>query len=367
MALKHALGWLDRAPERSLWFVAETADDTAIAERLASEIGDQHGRLAFYLTGYLSGGDAAAPLTRAPRPLPLKPALKLALSQLRCRAVILPAKPSKFTLALSAAAASMRIPTVISPRQKLDFIIFHSQLPSLLRANPRNARLNPLSERIARRLNPPLVSIGDLRAALGNPKTILCLGSGPSSNDDDALVAADAANAIFRVKHRWLKEGRIHRADAVFSGTPETARHVPGAILLSQDATTAHRVAWSALLRGRRIRYGIVEALAPGFQTLNSSGARMTNGAAMLAQAVALKPERLIIAGIDLYSHPDGAYPDAPDTANAYAPAHDRALERQHTLDMLRRQIAQSGPQSLIVIGPLRDIAIQAGVPLNSD
>lgn len=362
MSLKHALGWLDRAPERSLWFVAETDADMATAHRLANEIGDKHGRLAFYM----SGPDAPPPLVAAPRPIRLKLGLKLALSQLRCRAVVLPAKPSRFSAALASAAASMSIPILALPHNNIDFIIFHSTLPNLLRANPRNSQVNPWAKDIAKRLNPPIASIDLLQTALGRPKTILCLGSGPSSNDDAALTAAESADVIFRVKHRWLKEGHIKRADAVFSGTIETARYVPGAILLSQDATTAHRVAWSALLRGRRIRYGIVEALAPEFHTRDKSGARMTNGAAMLAMAVAMKPDRLIIAGIDLYSHADGAYPDAKDTANAYAPAHDKDVERTHTLAMLERQITAVGLHSLQVIGPLHDIAVSAGIPLNA-
>jgi hypothetical protein len=143
------------------------------------------------------------------------------------------------------------------------------------------------------------------------------LGGGPSSNEDAVVAAIEAAGAIFRVKHHWLKEGRIRQAGLVFSGTVESARQVPNAILLSPDKTTAYRVAWSALLRGRRIRYGIVEALAPGFHAHDKSGARMTIGAAMLALAAALKPERLIIAGIDLYSHPSSAYPGTLETVNA--------------------------------------------------
>ena len=361
MSLKHAFGLLDRAPERSIWFVSDTDADVAAAHRLASYIGEKHGRLALYI----SGPNAAEPLTIQPRPIRLKLALKLALSQLRCRAVVLPSKPSKFSTALASAAASKGLPVLFFPRLNIDFIIFNSQLPHWLRANPRNETVHPWSEGIAKRLNPPIASLDAVRMALSRPKTILCLGNGPSSNEDAAVAAAETADVIFRVKHRWLKEGRIRLADVVFSGTVESTRLVQNAILLSQDTTTAYRVAWSALLRGRLIRYGIVEALAPGFHSRDKSGARMTNGAAMLALAVAMKPERLIIAGIDLYSHPSGAYPGTPETANAYAPAHDRDLERSHTLAMLQKQIAQSGPQSLTIIGPLHDIAIQAGIALN--
>ncbi len=362
MSLKHAFGLLDRAPERSIWFVAETDADVAAAHRLATDIGDKHGRLALYI----SGPEAPTPLTLQPRPIRLRLALKLALSQLRCRAVVLPARPSRFSIALAAAAAAKGLSVLFLPRINIDFIIFLSKLPHLLRENPRSKTVNPWSEAIAKRINPPIASLDALQTALNSPKTVLCLGSGPSSNDGAAVAAAETADVIFRVKHRWLKEGRIRRADVVFSGTVESTRQVPNAILLSPDTTTAYRVAWSALLRGRRIRYGIVEALAPGFHARDKSGARMTNGAAMLALAVAMKPERLIIAGIDLYSHPSGAYPGTPETANAYAPAHDRELERTHTLAMLQRQITQSGPQSLTVIGPLHDIAIQSGIALNA-
>lgn len=120
------------------------------------------------------------------------------------------------------------------------------------------------------------------------------------------------------------------------------------------------------MLRGRRIRYGIFETLAPSFHTLDKSDARMPNGAAMLALAVTIKPERLIIAGTDLYSHPSGAYPSTPETSNAYAPAHDRELKRTHTLAMLEQQVAQSGPQSLTVIGMLHDIAVRSSIALNA-
>jgi hypothetical protein len=360
VSLKHAFGLLDHAPERSIWFVAETDADVAAAHRLATNIGDKHGRLALYI----SGPDAPSPLTLQPRPIRLKLALKLALSQLRCRAVVLPPRPSRFSIALASAAAK-GIPVLFLPRLNIDSILFISQLPHILSKNLSNTTVNPWSQDIAKRLNSPIASLDALRPALNNPKTILCLGSGPSSNEDAAVAAVEAADVIFRVKHRWLKEGRIHHADVVFIGTVESARQVPNAILLSPDTTTAYRVAWSALLRGRRIRYGIVEALTPSFHTRDKSGARMTNGAAMLALAIAMKFERLIIAGIDLYSHPFGAYPGTPETANAYAPAHDREFERTHTLAMLQQQTAQSGPQSLTVIGPLHDIAIQAGIALN--
>ena len=42
----------------------------------------------------------------------------------------------------------------------------------------------------------------------------------------------------------------------------------------------------------------------------------------MIAVAAALKPKRLVIAGVDLFQHPEGSYPGDKKTPNAYTPAH---------------------------------------------
>jgi hypothetical protein len=54
---------------------------------------------------------------------------------------------------------------------------------------------------------------------------------------------------------------------------------------------------------------------------------RPTNGVNMLAVAIALKPEKLVVAGIDLFQHPDGSYPGDVSTPNAYSPGHSRETE----------------------------------------
>jgi hypothetical protein len=43
----------------------------------------------------------------------------------------------------------------------------------------------------------------------------------------------------------------------------------------------------------------------------------------MLVVAAGLQPERLVIAGIDLYLHPFGAYPGDIVSDNNYAQVHD--------------------------------------------
>jgi hypothetical protein len=57
----------------------------------------------------------------------------------------------------------------------------------------------------------------------------------------------------------------------------------------------------------------------------------------MLATAVALRPSRIIIAGIDLFADPAGPYPGDASTPNAYVPVHERSLERDFILASLEK------------------------------
>jgi hypothetical protein len=62
-----------------------------------------------------------------------------------------------------------------------------------------------------------------------------------------------------------------------------------------------------------------------------------TNGALMLALAVACEPEELVVAGMDLFRHPSGAYPGDPGTENAYAVGHTADLDLAVIVAALRR------------------------------
>ena len=44
----------------------------------------------------------------------------------------------------------------------------------------------------------------------------------------------------------------------------------------------------------------------------------------MVVLAAALQPEKIIIAGIDLFQHPEGRYPGDFSSVNRYAQAHGR-------------------------------------------
>jgi hypothetical protein len=56
----------------------------------------------------------------------------------------------------------------------------------------------------------------------------------------------------------------------------------------------------------------------------------------MVAAAVALAPQRLVVAGIDLFQHPLGSYPGDQSVPNAYSPGHSRETEIAFLLNQFR-------------------------------
>jgi hypothetical protein len=161
-----------------------------------------------------------------------------------------------------------------------------------------------------------------LAARLGNPRTILCLGNGPSS--EDPRLNDVAYDALFRVNHSWMERGLFTGADVVFTGVQTTMRAVKTAIFGLQD-----EIGEKALLMNRGpgmfkfpFQYFVMSRLGSYLTDFDWGPHRPTNGSAMIAATVALKPKRLVIAGIDLFQHPEGSYPGDKSTANAYTPAH---------------------------------------------
>ncbi|MEM7507141.1 MAG: hypothetical protein AAF415_10350 [Pseudomonadota bacterium] len=167
-----------------------------------------------------------------------------------------------------------------------------------------------------------LDSLDALRHRLGAPQTILCLGNGPTS----AAPALEeiGQDALFRVNHDWRAKGFLTRPDMVFPGVKRAMRKL-GRVPLG----VATRRKEDALLACRLFEfwhgpttYCVVEEVAASVLPAIEGAARPTTGAYMLATAVALAPERLVIAGIDMFSHPGGAYPGAGGVTNAYTPSH---------------------------------------------
>jgi hypothetical protein len=174
-----------------------------------------------------------------------------------------------------------------------------------------------------------------LRAALGNPQTILCLGNGPSS--EDPAIAQVRFDRLFRVNDMWLKRGLLTGPDMVFTGSKGALVSVKGAIFGLHTVKSEARLLVAPLLRPLTwgFRYATIERFGLFISEPRWDAVRPTNGAIMLATAVALQPARLVISGIDLFSHPAGTYPGDTQTPNAYTPGHNPDSELAVLLEAL--------------------------------
>ncbi len=190
--------------------------------------------------------------------------------------------------------------------------------------------LRALSVPFGRKLLSPwaarLDDLDAVAAALGRPQSIMCLGNGPSS--EDPALQAMAHDCLFRVNDMWLDRGVLADAGMVFTGDKGALRRLPGAVFAFQTARAEGRLMRAHIMSGRihRLRYTVMERLGILFDGTDW-GAKPTNGMAMIALAVALKPRRIIIGGMDLFAHPAGSYPGDSATANAYTPLHEMDVE----------------------------------------
>jgi hypothetical protein len=91
---------------------------------------------------------------------------------------------------------------------------------------------------------------------------------------------------------------------------------------LNEDMETGMLLRHMITRGPRLIEYITVERISPLIRN-KTLKARPTSGALMLVVAAGLQPERLVIAGIDLYLHPFGAYPGDTVSDNNYAQVHD--------------------------------------------
>jgi hypothetical protein len=220
-----------------------------------------------------------------------------------------------------------------------------------------SARLRHAIDRAAlrRRGIAEIVDVAALRERLGRPESILCLGNGPSSEGDDIPRAYDR---LFRVNWVWQARGFLTEPDLVF--TADSDRPPPGsrAILAFPTRGDAGRVLRPLIRQGARPPgYCVV----PGLLRL-AEGQRWpafpSNGALMLAVAVALNPARLCVAGMDLYSHAGGKYPGAAAEPNRYDDIHDRVTE----LGFITEALSQYRGD-LIVVGEVLQAALAKGAP----
>jgi hypothetical protein len=214
----------------------------------------------------------------------------------------------------------------------------------------RSARRGPagLTGGFIRRID----TIDALRDRLGAPGTVLCLGNGPSSAAPE--VAAFPHDALFRVNIDWRGGGTLTEPDMVFVGVKRAMRRL-GRVPLGVASPRKE----AALIACRLFEpwhgpavYAVAETLAAGVMPPTAGPLRPTTGAYMLAVAVALAPPRLAIAGIDMFSHPAGAYPPGADpvpggSVNAFAPSHDFETDAAFMVACLERYAGE-----LVVFGP---------------
>jgi 3-deoxy-D-manno-octulosonic-acid transferase len=190
---------------------------------------------------------------------------------------------------------------------------------------------------------------GDLGARLGHPRSVLCLGNGPSS--EDPQVAGFSHQCLMRVNWRWKGRGFLVDPHVVFVGDPAAVHKVKHAVFGFWNASLEYGMLLRHLIaRGPTpMEYFTMERISTIVRD-QTWLARPTNGALMIAAAAALAPERLFIAGVDLYLHPDGRYPGDMLANNQYAHAHSRDTD----LAIIREALAQYQGELIILGNHLR-------------
>ena len=178
-----------------------------------------------------------------------------------------------------------------------------------------------------------IVSIDMLNKRLNYPKIILCLGNGPSSEYEQVKIAKH--DVLFRVNHRWLSGNSLTMPDVVFTGIKESMRKIKNSIIsIKNDAEEKKLIS----TRLKNIFFGKLEYFyfSNTFSDKNDN-LQPTTGALMIAVAGRLQPDKLIIAGIDLFKHPEGAYPGDPQTPNAYTSFHHVDHEKKIIFNELEK------------------------------
>jgi hypothetical protein len=161
---------------------------------------------------------------------------------------------------------------------------------------------------------------------LGHPRSILCLGNGPSS--EDPQIRTIPHDCLMRINWRWKGRGFLDRPDLVMVGHPRTMQRAGpcvfgfGRIEWERAMLIRHLL----MLRPKPVEFFTLERVSSIVRPQDWHS-RPTNGALMIAIATALQPEELIIAGFDLFRHPDGRYPGDLHSQNEPAQVHDRDVD----------------------------------------
>ena len=99
--------------------------------------------------------------------------------------------------------------------------------PGGLAARLSSALLSPLYRRKYR----SIATLEELKAELGHPETVMCLGNGPSS--EDPRLGELPCDALFRVNHFWLARGVLTEPQLVFTGLRAAIRAVSNPVVFA--------------------------------------------------------------------------------------------------------------------------------------
>ncbi len=188
-----------------------------------------------------------------------------------------------------------------------------------------------------------------LRKRLGHPRTILCLGNGPSSEDPRLLHVRH--DCLFRVNWRWRDRGFLTEPHLVFVGDAATVHKISPPLfgLWNRSIESAALLRRLATRGPRRMSYITLERLSPLIGE-RKWPARPTNGALMIVTAAGLEPERLVIGGMDLFQHEAGRYPDDKQSRNDYSRCHSRDVD----LELIDAALRDYGGELIILSENLR-------------
>ncbi|MFO1310123.1 MAG: glycosyltransferase N-terminal domain-containing protein [Burkholderiales bacterium] len=370
-SLRHGverLGFGSRDAARSMWLHGASADAFSAAAGLVDEL--THGRSDVALVATASDRAAVDELrARYPddvvvaAPHPSAGSLDRFLARLRPCALLLlgsGASLAPATLARVAAAglpirrvddpggadaASLR--ALLPPAPSCEAAAPTWHVPSLRDRAGQSRLWGSLAPLLARRR---IDDFASLRERLGGPRTVLCLGNGPSS-EDPRLGSVDH-DCLIRVNWRWRERGFLTRPDVVFVGDAATIHKAPPCIFgLWSERLERAMLLRHLVTRGLApIEYFTVERLTP-LAAETRWPARPSNGALAILTAAALAPQRLVIAGIDLFAHPAGRYPGAPLARNEYAPSHRLDVE----LEIIELALAGYAGEVVILSDILRE------------
>lgn len=194
---------------------------------------------------------------------------------------------------------------------------------------------------------------GRIWRILGEPKSILCLGNGPSS--EDPLLMAQRFDCLFRVNWVWQTRGMLAAPQAIFTADRDVPQSAPDAVMAFPTRAEADAILdlYERAGVSPRNGYFVMEEL-PSPLTAKAWPLRPTNGAMMIAAAVQLQPEKLTVAGIDLYQHPAGKYPGETPGKTGEANEYDAIHSRDNDVAAIKLALAPFNGELTIVGDRLR-------------